>query len=378
MGGSPPRLDAPGDYVRVISRQTAGPLDPIIAKGRTLLCETLEPLVSDLPDAAPLLLIACSGGPDSLALAATAAFTAPRLGARVGAVIVDHGLQEGSAAAAETAAAECRKLGLDPVQISTIEVLAGRGSGGVEAAARRGRYRALEEVARSLDARAVLLGHTLDDQAEQVLLALARGSGTRSIAGIPASRGLFYRPFLQLRRSETVHICEVLGLKTWHDPTNEVPARRRGHAAASLMDIPRRTVVRDVLLPALEDHLGPGIAEALARTADLARADDAALTEIAGRVLQEVTVGPCEPGRRRSLDCAPLELSPSAIRSRVLRGACLELGVPGGALSRVHIDALDALVTNWHGQGPVDLPGSYRGERQYGTLNLYHRNQPAN
>lgn len=362
--------------MQIIARQTDGPLDPVVAKGRTQLRQMLAPILQN--ETSPLVLVACSGGPDSLALAATAAFVGPRLGARVGAVIVDHGLQEGSATAANKAARECRKLGLDPVHIETVTVGTGPGSGGIEAAARSARYEALQAQFADLGAHAVLLGHTLDDQAEQVLLALARGSGTRSIAGIPPSRSPFYRPFLRLRRSETVHICEALGLKTWLDPTNQVPAGRIGQAAPSLIDIPRRTVVRDLLLPTFEDHLGPGIAEALARTAELARDDDAALNDISANLLEEATVLRNLEMKRWDLDCEILRAAPRAIRTRVLRAACIEIGVPAGALIRTQITALDALLTTWHGQGPVDLPGSYRAKRQYGTLNLYHRYQPAN
>lgn len=348
-------------------RQSAGPLDPVVAKARTALRRMLEPVLTGDPD--ELVLVACSGGPDSLALAATAAFVVPRLGARAGAVIVDHGLQAGSAAAAQTAAKECRALGLNPVTVITTAVDPGPGSGGLEAAARTARYSALREQQSAHGARAILLGHTLDDQAEQVLLALARGSGTRSIAGIPAQRAPFYRPFLGLRRTETLHICDHLQLTTWLDPTNELPAQIGGDEAPSLSDLPRRTVVRNVLLPELEKHLGPGIATALARTADLARDDDTALSDLATNLLREATTLRGE--ERWELDCDVLLTASRAVRTRALRQACIELGVPSGALAQVHVAALEDLVINWHGQGPVDLPGSHQGRRQYGTLSLY-------
>lgn len=350
-------------------RQSAGPLDPVVAKGRVAVRRMLEPVLGAKDDA--LVLVACSGGPDSLALAAAAAFVVPRLGARVGAVIVDHGLQDGSDEAARTAARQCERLGLDPVQVVTISVDLSPGSGGLEAAARTSRYAALREVAEELGSNTILLGHTLDDQAEQVLLALARGSGTRSVAGIPAVREPFYRPFLSLRRSETVHICDHLQLTAWLDPTNEVPGHLKGRAASSLIDIPRRTVVRDVILPSLEDHLGPGIAEALARTAQLARDDDQALSDLANSVLKSATVLHDTHAGIWDLDCRELIGAPKAVRTRALQRACLDIGVPSGALAHVHIVALDELLTNWHGQGPVDLPGGHRGRRQYGTLNLY-------
>ncbi|HLS04131.1 MAG TPA: tRNA lysidine(34) synthetase TilS [Actinomycetales bacterium] len=348
-------------------RQSEGRLDQVIAKGRTAVRRMLEPVLAAHDD--PLVLVACSGGPDSLALAATAAFVVPRLSARVGAVIVDHNLQSGSAAAAKSAARQCEELGLDPVTVVQTEVDLSPGSGGLEASARTARYAALRSQLRSHNAQAILLGHTLDDQAEQVLLALARGSGTRSIAGIPAQRPPFYRPFLSLRREETVHICNHLQLEPWLDPTNELPEpQSEGQAAPSLIEIPRRTVVRNVLLPALESHLGPGIARNLARTAALARADDEVLSDLAAELLTDAR----HPNSPAALDCETLASAPAAIRTRALHRACLEIGVPSSPLAHVHIAALDDLVMNWRGQGPVDLPGGHLGHRQYGTLNLYH------
>ncbi len=198
------------------------------------------------------MLAACSGGQDSLALAAALAFTAPRAGLRAGAVTVDHGLQPGSADRAAEVAGTLRGLGLDPVPFR-------RGDGGRPAAAPRrpparpGTPRWRRPAAQA-GATTVLLGHTLDDQAETVLLGLARGSGARSLAGMPRRRGVFARPLLGVRRAVTAAACEALGLRPWSDPHN---ADRRY----------ARVRVRLDALPALEAALGPGIAEALARTA---------------------------------------------------------------------------------------------------------------
>src|SRR5690625_228500 len=362
------------------ARQSFGPLDPTVAQARTLVRDALAPILpaqaaGDAPNAAsdlataPLILVACSGGPDSMALAATAAFVIPRLGARVGAVIVDPDLQPGSAAAAQQAAQQCRDLGLEPVEVIKTQVARGPESGGLEAGARSARYAVLRQQTKKHRAQAVLLGHTLDDQAEQVLLALTRGSGTRSLAGIPAQRDFFYRPFLQLRRRDTEHICAHLKLTTWLDPTNELPAETLTHQAPSLINVPRLTVVRNIVLPHLEHHLGPGIAQALARTAGLARADDAALSDLADNLLHEATTN--VTAQERQLDCHVLGGAPKAVRTRALRRACIAIGVPTSPLALVHVTALDDLVTNWRGQGPVDLPGGHQGRRQYGTLTLY-------
>ena len=292
--------------------------------------------------AGELVLAAVSGGADSLALAAALAHEAPRAGLVAGAVTVDHGLQAGSAERAETVAQTARFLGLGPVFVKTVVV---QGSGGPEAAARRARYTALADTG----AAAVLLGHTLDDQAETVLLRLARGSGARSLAGMPARAGLFRRPFLQVRRAQTRAACRALGLQPWEDPHNADPAYARSR-------------VRHDGLPALERALGPGIAEALARSADLLRHDADALDDAADKARADLTA------TDGGLDLDALAALAPAIRTRVLRQAAIDAGAPAGTLAKGHVDTLDALVTGWHGQGPVSLPGGLVGERRCGRL----------
>jgi tRNA(Ile)-lysidine synthase len=242
-------------------------------------------------------------------------------------------------------------LGLDPVRAIAVSV---GGAGGPEAAARTARYGALERAARELGAAVVLLGHTLDDQAETVLLGLARGSGPRSLAGMPASRGAFRRPLLTVRRSVPVGACAALGLDPWHDPHN---ADRRF----------ARVRVRLDALPALEGALGPGVAEALARTAGQLRDDAEVLEKIASGVGLHEEIG------RQEVVGAPLSADslaelPGAVRSRVLRSAALAAGCPAGALTAAHIARIEELVTRWHGQRWIDLPGGVRATRRAGQL----------
>ena len=301
-----------------------------------------------ISDLAPgtLVLAACSGGADSLALAAALAFTAPRLGLRAGAVTVDHGLQQGSAERAGRVAGLLAELGLEPVEPVTAAV--GR-SGGPEAAARAARYAALGEVASRRGATVVLLGHTLDDQAETVLLGLARGSGARSLAGMRARAGRYRRPLLAVRRAVTCAACASLGLQTWDDPHNHDPAFTRVR-------------VRDEALPTLERTLGPGVAAALARTAGQLRADDEALAQWANIETERLR------GDDGGLDAATLTALPLAVRSRVLRGAAVTAGCPAGALTACHIRQLDELLTGWRGQRWIDLPVGVRALRRYGKL----------
>lgn len=299
-----------------------------------------------------LVLVACSGGADSLALAAAVAFEAPRAGLLAGAVIVDHDLQAGSRAVADRAADQCRDVGLDPVEIVGVHV---EGSGsGPEADARRARYAAFEEVAGRTGAVAVLLGHTRDDQAEQVLLGLARGSGTRSLSGMPARRGPYLRPLLRVPRAVTVAACEAAGLTAWVDPHNSDPAYGRVRARG--------------LLPVLERELGPGVVAALARSADLLREDADALDDLAAQALAGLSeLGELGSGSRE-VDVAALLTFPRAIRTRVWRLLALAAGCSPGALIATHIDSLDTLVTHWRGQGPIDLPGHVQGSRTGGRV----------
>jgi tRNA(Ile)-lysidine synthase len=334
-----------------------GGLSPVVAAVRNAVRESLAGLAPG-----DLVLAACSGGPDSLALAAALAFVAPRAGLRAGAVTVDHGLQEGSADRAAEVAATLLALRLDPVR--AVAVTSG-GDGGPEAAARTARYAALEQAAADLGAVAVLLGHTLDDQAETVLLGLARGSGARSLAGMAPRRGIFLRPLLGVRRQATAGACAALGLDPWADPHND--DRRFA-----------RVRVRLDALPALEAALGPGVAEALARTAGQLRDDAEVLEKMAAleqtallekmALLEQTAVLENIGSEERTVTAADLAGLPGAVRSRVLRSAALAAGCPAGALTAAHVTRVEELVTNWHGQRWIDLPGGVRASRRSGQI----------
>jgi len=298
------------------------------------------------PETAVLVLVALSGGPDSLALAAATAFEAARADVRAGAVIVDHGLQHGSADAAATAARRARELGLDPVVVVKVEVGA---EGGPEAAARAARYEALAATATELGATAVFLGHTLNDQAETVLLGLARGSGASSLHGMAGESGLYRRPLLGISRETIEQFCLDSGLEPWHDPQND------DYRFA-------RVRVRRTILPMLEQGLGPGVVEALARTADQLREDDEALDHFAEEIAEDLAVI-VEAGI--ALPVKALAANPAALRQRLIRLAVAsEFHV---SLSRERTLEVARLVTDWHGQGPIDLPG-VRVERRDGLI----------
>ncbi|PYI66952.1 tRNA lysidine(34) synthetase TilS [Arthrobacter livingstonensis] len=297
----------------------------------------------------PLLLVGCSGGPDSLALAAVTAFFATRGEVRVGAVVVDHQMQPDSAGVAARTAEQLRGLGLDPVQVRTVDLE--HDGGGPEAAARSARFGALDAAARELGAATVLLGHTMDDQAESVLLGLARGSGTRSLAGMRARRGLYARPFLKLRRDETLAICRALELEPWHDPAN---------SDGSYL----RVRVRHNVLPFLAAELGPAVTESLARSAAILGHDADLLDELAdaefGRIAQVLPADGADP-MEVSLPEETLRGLAPALRMRVLAKSVVVLG--GLQPSQERLGAAEALLERKGSAGPVQMAGKVSAYR---------------
>ena len=320
-------------YRRAVTHRE--PLDPAVAEVRRAVRTALAGLAGGGP-----VIVALSGGADSVALAAAVAFEAPRRGIPAVAVTVDHGLQEGSADAAARAAGLARGLGLE-ARVVPIEVT---GGGGPEAAARAARYDALRAEAAELGARAVLLGHTLDDQAETVLLGLARGSGAASLQGMAPVSTLapgvaLVRPLLDVRRSTTRAACAAEQHVVWDDPHNVDPRFARVR-------------VRRNVLPVLEAELGPGMTEALARTAAQLREDAEAFDEMIDETIEDI-VEHAEAGI--SVSAAALAANPAALRHRIIRHVVsAEFGV---GLTRSQTLEVARLVTDWSGQGQIDLPG---------------------
>ena len=333
--------DAATAAIRVAVRRTLAELSSSPASGTGPPAGTAADAV-----APPLVLVACSGGADSLALAAATAFEGPAAGIRAGAVVVDHDLQPASAEVAARAAATLITLGLGPVEMIRVEVTTD--GAGVEAAARAARYRALEEAADRHGAALVLLGHTLDDQAEQVLLGLVRGSGARSLAGMPPARGRFRRPLLGTTRAQCRASVTAHGLTWWDDPMNEDPTFARVRARRAVAD--------------LERDLGPGVAAALARTASHLRTDADHLDAAADAAATTLGGGPWSVEVLRGI--------PIAVRSRVWRRLLAAAGAPAGQVSTRHVEACDALLTAWRGQGPVHAPGALLVRRSDGRVSI--------
>ena len=296
-------------------------------------------------EAGDTVLVAVSGGADSLALAHALSIAAKEFVITVIGVTVDHQLQEQSGTQAEKVKEQLKNFGLDCI-IRKVNIDL---KNGLEASARKARYEALQEVANEQRAVAVFLGHTRDDQAETVLLGLARGSGTRSLSGMAHHNGLYVRPLLEITRVQNENYCEEMKLQYWNDPHNENPDFSRVR-------------VRNEALPVLEKSIGPGIAEALARSAHLLRDDADALDHWAKR--EEIHLDLLD------LDCAHLETLPRAIRTRVIRAAIYGAGAPAGMVTLEHVSAVEALISAWSGQGALNLPGGVKVERISGRLSL--------
>ena len=296
-------------------------------------------------EAGDTILVAVSGGADSLALAHALSLEAKEFVISVIGVTIDHQLQETSGAQAEKVKAQLKAFGVDCIiKKVTVNI-----KDGLEASARKARYQALQEVAQEHNAVAVFLGHTRDDQAETVLLGLARGSGTRSLSGMAHHNGLYIRPLLEITRIQNEQYCAELKLQYWNDPHNQNPEFSRVR-------------VRNDALPALEKSIGPGISEALARSAHLLRDDADALDHWAKR--EEIQLDLAD------LECAHLEQLPRAIRTRVIRAAVYAAGAPAGTVTMEHVSAVEALICAWNGQGALNLPGGVKVERISGRLSL--------
>ena len=345
---------------------------------------------------APLVLVACSGGRDSMALAAVSHIVCTSMGVRCGAVIVDHGLQAGSERVASEAADRCRVLGLGPVIVRNATVQA-RGEG-LEAAARQARYDELCAAAHESGAIAVLLAHTMDDQAETVLIGLLRSRGVDALAGMPQvftrSGVTFARPLLTLTRAETTGICEDLGVEYWDDPTN-------GDAVDGELpdDYPLRSRVRHDLLPAIERFAGFNVARHFAESARLARMDKEYLDQRSDEVMGEAVAAVDWPASSAAVSTdAPracvagdtndsghgiglmigvkrIAREPEAIRLRVIAHALSQAGVNASA---AQIAAIDRLVVDWHGQGGVSLPRGYSANRKKHVIRVCQDGAHAN
>lgn len=284
-----------------------------------------------------LILVACSGGADSMALAMAAKFEGDRAGIRVGAVIVDHQIQVATKAVAAATAAKLIEAGLEPVLVRAVQV-SSAGEGGLEAAARDARYQALSAAAIETGAKFVMLGHTLDDQAETVLLGLTRGSGPKSVAGMRTQNDIWLRPLLGIRRAETEAFCQDSGIEFWNDPHNQDEKFTRVR-------------IRKTVLPMLEQQLGPGIADALSRTGEILTADSDYLDGIALAEFEHMAkIGATEV----SIAVAELEALPKVIRVRIYQRV-LEVFATNN--SHTHLTAIDQLIENWHGQKELTLPG---------------------
>jgi tRNA(Ile)-lysidine synthase len=281
------------------------------------------------------LLVAVSGGADSLALASATEFEAKKLGLKIAAAVIDHSLQKNSDKVAAQTSKTLTSLGFEEVVVKKVSV--GK-AGGPEAAARTARYTALETLRQQTRSHFIVLGHTSSDQAETILLGLVRGSGSKSLSGMSGKTGLLLRPLLVVDRATTEAFCKDSGIKYWLDPQNKDEKFLR-------------VMIRKHVLPFLEKQLGGSVAASLVRTSDQLREDNAYLdsqTDKSFKRYAKVSASGI------SFDAQLIGKLPSAILHRIIKKA---LDGFGSESSRTHVLAVSDLVLSWHGQKPLALPG---------------------
>jgi len=285
--------------------------------------------------------VACSGGADSIALAdaAIAVVGAPN----VVIVTIDHGLQPASAEVAERVAAWARAQGATAI-VRRVTVV----GDSLEAAARKARFAAFDQVIEELGLVAMLLAHTARDQAETVLMRILRGTGPAGLAGMAARRGPFVRPWLHVPRADIEEYVRARTLPVWDDPMNRDPAFTRVR-------------VRDSVLPAVRSE-NPSLDDALVRLA------------AATREWLEVIDAQAGPLSQLPIDCTVLASAAPAIRKRALAIALERSGVDYEAS---HLDAIDALVmAPAAGEKSLDVSGA-RITRSYARLAVHRTDARA-
>ena len=297
-----------------------------------------------LEDNSQPILFGCSGGTDSMALALALFIESENK--NIIPVVVDHDLQPGSAQTTLNTIERLKRIGFKQIETAKAQVVL---TDGLEASARRARYQIFNQFIDAYNAKYFLLAHTLNDQAENVLLGLARGSGTRSLSGMAAQNNKFVRPLLKISRATTHAACIEGGVDIWEDPHNSDQRFTRVR-------------VRQNILPIIEENLGPKIIEALARSSDLLRDDADALDSFANEFFDQVD--------KLNLEVNDLVRLPKAIRTRVLRLAIYNAGAPAGSLSAEHISGVESLISEWHGQKEVALPGNVKVFRNSGRIIL--------
>ena len=285
--------------------------------------------------------VGCSGGADSSAILLGLSTIYKNSNAKkVHVVIVNHQLQEITDTVSLNTAKLAESYGFNahivPVAINSTE-------GGAESAAREARYEAFNCMIQQYDIRAFLIGHTKNDQAEQVFLGMLRGSGTRSLSGIPEIRGIFIRPFLnELSRKDTQQVCVENEVDYWCDPHND-----------SLMY--KRVAVRK-LIQETEKSAEQNIVDSLVRTAQISAEDAEALDFYANSAIQQLD--------KTGWLVKDLQQFPQAVRKRAYRIKLASLNAKSDSLSFKIVAQIDNLITDWTGQGAVSVSNRITAQRE--------------
>ena len=292
----------------------------------------IKNFLKNTPDTAPIG-IGCSGGADSLALlAGLSTIYRNRRSQQVHVVIIDHQLQSVTAEVAQTTADYAKAYGFIP---HIVQVNVATTKEGVEAAARTARYDAFETIIKQENLQKFFLAHTMNDQAEQVLLGLLRGSGTRSLSGIRETRDTYARPFLNsLTRSDTEAVCFEANLDYWNDPHNQSEEYAR--------------VVARQFLTEMSGKLKQDFVRPLAKSAQISSEDSEALDFY---VLKEYSHFEAS----HSWSVADIEALPKSVRVKLYKLKLSEMGSHTDSLTFLLLNRVDEFVTDWRGQKEVNF-----------------------
>lgn len=287
-----------------------------------------------------VIYVGLSGGADSLALVAALCAHTRGTDMRVHALCVDHGLQAGSRDVAEKAAAQARAWG---ALATVIAIDIDRGSpAGMEAEARWARYRAIAEVAGKAATQPgpVMVAHTAEDQAENLLLSSLRGHASAMSFATDIEGVQVLRPLLNIRRAHTQGACAELGVSVWNDPHN-------------YREDFRRVAIRKQVLPMLSEIIGGDAIAPLAAAARDVAADDEVLNSL---IPQEYDKGEGSIEKSEELDCNDLSLLAQPVRKRIIARWLVAKDI---LVTRAGLDGIDALCSAWSGQGGVAVADTY-------------------
>jgi len=305
------------------------------------------------------VVVALSGGPDSVALLAVLRLLAPEFGCQLTAAHLNHGLRQESTAEERFVTELCEVLQV-PLDKKNADIgdLRKKTGKSTEDAAREARYAFLKRTAAQRGAQRIALGHHRRDQAETVLMNLLRGSGTEGLRGMaPVRDGLYIRPLIHTGRDEIISFLDRQGLAFVTDASNDDVKHLRNR-------------IRHELLPLLREDYNPNLEQTLARTAAVLRAEDEYLREQVRFLLDGWGIA-ASPGEGVALEVEKLRSLPEALSRRIVKELLEGFADEEKGIFFPHVEAVMGLITSQRPAGRVHLPFALEARREYGRLLLY-------